>query len=53
MLQYRYGVVMELTFYKLVKVIDDPLTYLMEAGISVSLPAAVLSDSENLYFCQT
>jgi len=42
---------MELTFYKLVKVVDDPLTYLLESGISVDLPTpdfSVLSDSETL-----
>ena len=36
---------MKLTFYKLVKVIDDPLTYLLESGISVDLPTPD--------FCQT
>ena len=44
---------MQITFYKLVKVVDDPLTYLMEGDIDISLPTPALSDSENLYFCQT
>ncbi len=29
---------MNMNFYKLVKVVDDPLTYLLESGISVDLP---------------
>ena len=44
---------MQITFYKLVKVMDDPLTYLLESGIEVDFDTADLSDSENLYFCQT
>ena len=36
---------MKLTFYKLVKVVDDPLTYLLESGISVDLPAAEISQT--------
>ena len=44
---------MKLQFYRLVKVVDDPLTYLMESGISVDLSTPALSDRENLYFSQT
>ena len=36
---------MELQFYKLVKVMDDPLTYLIKANLSVDLPAADICES--------
>lgn len=44
-----------LQFYKLVKVVDDPLTYCFASSslISFDFDAAVLSDSENLYISQT
>jgi hypothetical protein len=36
---------MQLQFYKLVKVIDDPLTYLLESGVSVDFAAADISQT--------
>ena len=36
---------MQMTFYKLVKVVDDPLTYLLESDISVDLSTAEISQT--------